>query len=68
MRLYVPLAADALNRLRKLALRERRRPQDQAALLLEDALTLAGHQDPVLRLVEPKPEEAPNEREGGDAS
>ena len=38
MPLYVPLKRDALLRLRQLAEQERRRPQDQAAVLLERAL------------------------------
>jgi hypothetical protein len=36
--LYVPTEPETLERLRQLAARERRRPQDQAALILERAL------------------------------
>lgn len=38
MPLYVPLDSEALVKLRQLAEQERRRPQDQAALLIEQAL------------------------------
>ena len=38
--LYVPLTDDALRRLRETAEDARRRPQDQAAVLLERALGL----------------------------
>ena len=38
MRLYVPLTRTEFDRLRDLALIERRRPQDQAAMLLAQAL------------------------------
>ena len=37
-RLFVPLSPEALRRILELAQEERRRPQDQAAILLEDAL------------------------------
>jgi hypothetical protein len=37
--LYVALDHETLVKLRRLAQRERRRPQDQAALILEQALT-----------------------------
>ncbi len=37
-RLYIPLTRDEADRLSKLAQAERRRPQDQAALLLAQAL------------------------------
>ena len=36
--LYVPINQEAMDRLRALALEERRRPQDQAAVLLESVL------------------------------
>ena len=38
--LYVPLSDDALKRLREAAEEARRRPQDQAAVLIENALGL----------------------------
>jgi hypothetical protein len=38
MRLYVPLSRDELGVLEDIARRERRRPQDQAAVLLVGAL------------------------------
>ena len=38
MPLYVPLRTDTLEQLRELARDERRRPQEQAALILERAL------------------------------
>lgn len=38
MKLYVPLRRDEFDRLAELARAERRRPQDQAAVLLEKAL------------------------------
>jgi hypothetical protein len=40
MRLYVPLTRTEFDRLRDLALSERRRPQDQAAVLLARALAV----------------------------
>ena len=36
--LYVPVSSEALDRLRRQASIERRRPQDEAAILLERAL------------------------------
>jgi hypothetical protein len=39
---YVPLTEPARRALRDMALREYRRPRDQARLLLEDALRRAG--------------------------
>lgn len=38
MRLYVPLTIDEITKLQALAVRERRRPQDQAAHLLARVL------------------------------
>jgi hypothetical protein len=38
--LYVPINQEAMDRLRALAFQEHRRPQDQAAVLLEIALVL----------------------------
>ena len=38
MRLYISLTRDEIARLQDLAVRERRRPQDQAAVLLARAL------------------------------
>ncbi len=38
MRLYVPIGSDLLDRLRRLAIQERRRPSDQAAVIIERAL------------------------------
>jgi hypothetical protein len=38
MKLYVPLRRDEFDRLANLARAERRRPQDQAAVLLEAAV------------------------------
>jgi hypothetical protein len=40
MRLFVPLTRDELDRLRELARAQRRRPQDQAAVLLTRALAV----------------------------
>jgi hypothetical protein len=37
--IYVPIADHSLDRLTELAREERRRPKDQAALLLEQAIT-----------------------------
>jgi len=55
MPLYVPLRTDTLEQLRELARDEHRRPQDQAAWILERALAAragdpqsAGHPDPEL--------------------
>jgi hypothetical protein len=46
-KLFVPLARDQFDRLRKLARAERRRPQEQAAYMLEQALDQrAGPQPP----------------------
>jgi hypothetical protein len=39
--LFVPLPVDVVDRLRRLALQERRRPRDQAAVLLIDVLNAA---------------------------
>jgi hypothetical protein len=44
--LYVPVQPDTLDRLREIARRERRRPQDQAALILERALDSLESTDP----------------------
>ncbi len=41
MKLYVPLTTEEVDRLCELARSERRRPQDQAALLLSHALLAA---------------------------
>ena len=38
MKLYVPLDREAVDKLRRVALLERRRPQDQAAVIIERAL------------------------------
>jgi hypothetical protein len=38
MKLWVPLERDVVEQLKTLARRERRRPQDQAALILEQVL------------------------------
>ena len=38
MSLYVPITNEGMERLREVARQERRRPQDQAAVLLESAL------------------------------
>jgi hypothetical protein len=38
MSLYVPITNEGMERLREIARQERRRPQDQAAVLLESAL------------------------------
>ncbi len=58
--LYVPLSDDALKRLRETAEEARRRPQDQAAVLLERALGLREQQglDPeavATRSADPRP-------------
>jgi hypothetical protein len=45
--LYVPLKELAMERLRTIAERERRRPRDQAAVLLERALAAADPNHPV---------------------
>jgi len=48
MRLFVPLSTDEFDRLRALAHRERRRPQEQAAVLLVRSLdTLPAEPDPI---------------------
>ncbi len=44
--LYVPLQSDVLDKLTQLAQQERRRPQDQAAVLLERALVARPPQEP----------------------
>jgi len=36
--IYVPISADDLEALRRLSLQDRRRPQDQAAVILTNAL------------------------------
>ena len=45
--LYVPLRPDELARLKEIALEQRRRPQDQAAVLLAEALGLNRPTSPV---------------------
>ncbi len=42
MSLYVPIDEETMQRLREVARQERRRPQEQAAVLLETALSLRG--------------------------
>ncbi len=46
MPLYVPLDQATFTRLRRLAQQERRRPQDQAAILIERALAHVGAYQP----------------------
>jgi hypothetical protein len=58
--LYVPLSDDALKLLRQTAEEARRRPQDQAAVLLENALGLRDQPDHAnaaftARPVDPRP-------------
>ena len=43
--IYVPLPESALDRLRQVARRERRRPKDTAALILEGALAEMAAED-----------------------
>jgi hypothetical protein len=43
--LYVPIAQKSLDDLHEIAKRERRRPQDQAAILLEQAINVASASD-----------------------
>jgi len=48
MRITVPLSNEVLNKLQLLARRERRHPRDQAAILIEVALTLAQGREKVV--------------------
>lgn len=68
MRLFVPLTRSEFERLRELALAERRRPQDQAAVLIVEALASGqrgGHgidaAATTLLPAQPVPEQAPVE-------
>jgi len=61
MPLYVPLDQSTLSKLRRLAQEERRRPQDQAALLIERALVNVGAYQPDTD-AEPHPARAEGDR------
>ena len=53
MPLYVPLRTDTLEKLRELARDEHRRPQDQAAWILERALAAQAGDPPATRRPDP---------------
>jgi len=54
MPLYVPLRTDTLEKLRELARDEHRRPQDQAAWILERALAARAGDPPATRHPDPE--------------
>jgi hypothetical protein len=56
--LYVTLDRTTLDRLRELAARERRRPQDQAAVILEKALIIAMARSPATDEEDPNNDES----------
>lgn len=55
--LYVPLSPEALEEIDRRARLERRRPQDEAAVVIERALGLAGHPQSDTELPHPPSEE-----------
>ena len=57
--MYVPLGDELLDRLRESARVNRRRPQDQATVLLERALEQKTCESPLPASPTPRPPEAP---------
>lgn len=46
VKIFVPITKEAMARLRDIARKERRRPQDQAAVLIEESLAAKAGEEP----------------------